>query len=75
MWRKSIACHWSGQTRRLSIYQRVGIAFYTYSKKNTTDYVVGNGYFLLVCPQDAHIPQLCVGAPELIKKITIKIEI
>lgn len=51
------------------------IAFYTYQNSDTTNCVVGNGYFLLVYPQDAHMPQLCVGTPESIKKITIKIKI
>lgn len=51
------------------------ITFYTYQDCDTTDCVVGNGYFLIVYPQDAHMPQLCMGDPKPVKKITIKIKI
>lgn len=51
------------------------IAFYKYTKDDTCDCIVGAGYFLIVYPQDAHMPQLCVDCPEKIKKVTIKIKI
>lgn len=36
---------------------------------------VGNGIFAVMFPNDGHSPQHFVGAPELIKKITVKVSI
>lgn len=51
------------------------IAFYKYANDDICNCIVGCGYFLLLYPQDAHMPQLCVDVPEQIKKVTIKIKI
>lgn len=50
-------------------------SFYKYSENDTCDCIIGEGYFLLLYPKDAHMPQLCVSNPEQIKKVTIKIKI
>ena len=36
-------------------------------------FTIGNGYFLILFPNDGHMPQLCVDIPETIKKITLKV--
>lgn len=36
---------------------------------------LGNGYFALLYPDDAHEPQLCAGEPMLVKKVVLKIKI
>jgi YhcH/YjgK/YiaL family protein len=36
---------------------------------------LGNGYFTIFFPHDAHMPQLCVGNPEQVKKVVVKIKI
>lgn len=38
---------------------------------NTLDCLLGDGYFTLLYPDDAHEPQLCVGNPMKVKKIVI----
>lgn len=38
-----------------------------------SDLTIGNGYFLVLFPDDGHIPQLCVDKPTKIKKLTLKI--
>ncbi|MBQ0142280.1 MAG: YhcH/YjgK/YiaL family protein [Prevotellaceae bacterium] len=42
---------------------------------NTLDCLLGDGYFTLLYPDDAHEPQLCAGNPMIVKKIVIKIHI
>ena len=37
--------------------------------------LLGNGYFALLYPDDAHEPQLCVGEPKRVKKVVVKIKI
>ena len=34
---------------------------------------LGSGYFAVVFPDDAHIPQLAVGEPEAVKKVVMKV--
>ena len=33
------------------------------------------GYFAIFYPQDGHMPQLCVGETQLVKKVVVKVEI
>lgn len=42
---------------------------------SSNEVITGNGVFAIMFPTDAHSPQLFVGKTELIKKITIKVEI
>ncbi len=41
----------------------------------SSDLLLGNGYFTIFFPQDAHMPQLCVDEPTSVKKVVIKIKI
>lgn len=36
---------------------------------------IGNGYFLVLFPEDGHMPQLCVDNPTFIKKLTLKVPV
>ena len=36
---------------------------------------LGSGYFAVVFPDDAHIPQLAVGEPEPVKKVVVKVPV
>lgn len=40
-----------------------------------SDLIIGNGYFLVLFPEDGHMPQLCVEEPMMIKKLTLKIPV
>lgn len=48
-------------------------AFYT-SDSKPLEMTIGNGFFTIFFPQDGHMPQLCVGKPEMVKKVVIKVE-
>lgn len=37
--------------------------------------MVGNGYFAIYFPQEGHMPGLCVGVPEKVKKVVVKVTI
>lgn len=50
-------------------------AFYSSIVDASTDLIIGNGYFAVFFPGDGHEPQHFVHAPELIKKVTLKIRI
>ena len=36
---------------------------------------LGSGYFAVVFPDDAHMPQLAVGEPEWVKKVVVKVPV
>ncbi len=36
---------------------------------------LGSGYFAVVFPDDAHIPQLAVGEPKPVKKVVVKVPV
>ncbi len=36
---------------------------------------IGNGYFVVVWPDDAHMPCMAVGESKLVKKITVKVPV
>ncbi len=40
-----------------------------------SDLIIGNGYFLVLFPEDGHMPQLCVEEPMVIKKLTMKVPV
>ena len=51
-----------------------------YDVSETTDcpeqqMVIGEGYFAVFYPQDGHMPQLCVAAPEAVKKVVVKVKL
>ena len=39
------------------------------------DHVLSAGDFLVLYPQDAHMPGVCVGAPSEVKKIVVKVPV
>lgn len=41
----------------------------------SSDLLLGNGSFYIFFPHDAHMPQLCVGNLEPVKKVVIKVKI
>jgi len=44
--------------------------------QNRTDLVIGNGYFAVFWPEDAHNPQRAVdGRVETLKKVTLKVKV
>ncbi len=49
-------------------------AFYT-TNSQPTEMVVGNGYFAIFFPQDGHMPQLCIDAPQSVKKVVVKVKV
>lgn len=47
-----------------------------YADEPGLDAVIGNGYFVIVWPDDAHEPLLCTPAgPELVKKVVLKVPV
>lgn len=51
------------------------VMFYNNPTEACTEIAIGEGYFTVLFPDDGHEPQHFVGAPETIKKITLKIRI
>ena len=49
-------------------------AFYA-SNNQPLEMGIGNGYFAIFFPQDGHMPCLCIGKTELVKKIVIKVKL
>ena len=47
--------------------------FFKNPAKQGTHVDIGNGIFAIMFPEDGHSPQHYIGAPEFIKKITIKV--
>ena len=39
------------------------------------EFTIGNGYFVILFPQDGHMPQLFVNKPSSVKKIVVKVKI
>ena len=50
-------------------------AFYAAEGVVAQTMTIGGGYFAIFFPQDGHMPQLCVGEPEMVKKVVIKVAI
>jgi YhcH/YjgK/YiaL family protein len=50
-------------------------AFYAAEGVRAQEMTIGDGFFAIFFPQDAHMPQLSVGDPMLVKKIVVKVEI
>lgn len=46
-----------------------------YEKPNSTTHVdIGDGFFAIMFPNDAHGPQHFIDKPEMIKKVTLKVK-
>jgi len=50
------------------------VEYYDHSYKDVNQVDIGNDYFAIMFPNDAHSPQRYVNEPELIKKATIKVK-
>lgn len=51
-------------------------AFYSADNNpNPSDLILQPGYFAIFFPQDGHLPQLCVGNPNRVKKVVVKVQI
>lgn len=50
-------------------------AFYAVEGVKAQELTIGHGFFAIFYPQDAHMPQLCVDKPMMVKKVVIKVEI
>jgi len=50
------------------------VAFYS-ADITPQELMIGDGYFTILYPHDAHMPQLCVNEPMKVKKVVIKVEI
>lgn len=51
------------------------VAFFSHTTQGATELTLGDGRFVVLFPDDAHEPQLCIGTPEPVIKIVAKIEI
>jgi len=49
--------------------------FYGEKAGEGIDLRLGGGYFAVVFPEDAHIPQLAVEEPEAVKKVVMKVPV
>lgn len=49
-------------------------AFYAAEGVRAQEMTMGHGFFAIFFPQDAHMPQLCVAEPMMVKKVVIKVE-
>ena len=55
--------------------KEIDAAFYKEADMKPQELILGKGYFAIFFPQDGHMPQLCVGKPEPVKKVVIKVRI
>lgn len=46
-----------------------------FEAKDGLSFTIGNGYFLILFPEDGHMPQLCDRKPSTIKKLTLKVPV
>ena len=49
--------------------------FYAETPGAGFDVRLGSGYFAVVFPDDAHIPQLAAGEPGEVKKVVVKVPV
>ena len=50
-------------------------AFYEDATIKPQEFLIGNGYFTILFPQDGHMPQMCVKEPTAVKKVVVKVKI
>lgn len=48
------------------------IMFFNTINTENQSFIIGDGYFVIFFPEDAHQPQLAYKNPELVKKIVVK---
>lgn len=50
-------------------------AFFRHDEAGAAELRLGNGYFAVLFPNDAHEPQLCVGEPQAVRKVVVKVAV
>ncbi len=50
-------------------------AFYEEIAIKPQEFLIGNGYFTILFPQDGHMPQMSVKKPTAVKKVVVKVKI
>ena len=85
--RKFIDIHYVLLGEEIIAYKPVDCLYETKAYDNDGDYslfsstspgcdlIIGNGFFLLLYPNDGHMPQLCLDVPMKIKKVTLKVRL
>ena len=51
------------------------VAFYRHTDSPAADLRLGDGRFVILFPEDAHEPQLCVGSPTEVLKVVVKVPV
>lgn len=49
------------------------VAFFRHDEAHAVEVTLGRGSFVVLFPQDAHQPQLCIEEPQQVKKVVIKV--
>lgn len=55
--------------------KEIDAAFYEEEEVKPQELLLGNGYFAILFPQDAHMPCLSVNESMQVKKVVVKVEI
>lgn len=55
--------------------KEIDAAFYEETDVMPQEMLIGNGYFAIFFPQDAHMPCICNIEPSPVKKVVIKVKI
>lgn len=53
----------------------IDASFYVEAGEKPQELLLGNGFFSIFFPQDGHMPCLCVGISEIVKKVVVKIRL
>lgn len=49
------------------------VAFFRHDEDRAAEVTLGRGSFVVLFPEDAHEPQLCLTAPQQVKKVVVKV--
>ncbi len=49
------------------------VAFFIHDAEGAVDVTLGRGFFVVFFPEDAHEPQRCIGGPQQVKKVVVKV--
>lgn len=71
---EKISCMPLEQLKETKSYnEATDAAFYQANNEQPLEMAIGNGYFTIFFPQDAHMPQLCIDKPMAVKKVVVKV--
>lgn len=48
-------------------------AFFCHDEAGSAELRLGNGHFVILFPNDAHEPQLCIEEPQHVRKVVVKV--